>query len=110
LWGLFRSARLQATLELYVAARTDEALRNALRPIFDRHRSGFLLAARAFLPAAEDDPDFESNVTGILATLLGGAVLWSVVPEPDFFRSELAFVDRITRGSLRRLSPEGTST
>ena len=36
-WSLFRSERLQATLELYVAARTDESLRDALRPIFTTH-------------------------------------------------------------------------
>ena len=102
-WSLFRSERLQATLELYVAARTDEALREALRPIFTTHRSAFLSAARALLPASADEVQLESNVTGILATLLGGAVLWSVVPEPEFFQSELAFVDRIARAELARI-------
>jgi AcrR family transcriptional regulator len=105
-WSLFRSDRLQATLELYVAARTDEFLRNALRPIFTAHRSAFLSAARGLLPAAADERQFESNVTGILATLLGGALLWSVVPEPEFFQSELAFVDRIARAELARLGSE----
>jgi len=105
-WSLFRSDRLQATLELYVAARTDEPLRDALRPIFTAHRSAFLSAARALLPAAAAEAQFESNVTGILATLLGGALLWSVVPEPEFFQSELAFVDRIARAELARLSSE----
>ena len=102
-WTLFRSERLQATLELYVAARTDQSLRDALRPIFTTHRSAFLSAARALLPSSANEAHFESNVTGILATLLGGAVLWSVVPEPEFFQSELAFVDRITRAELARL-------
>ncbi len=102
-WTLFRSERLQATLELYVAARTDQSLRDALRPIFTTHRSAFLSAARALLPSTANEAHFESNVTGILATLLGGAVLWSVVPEPEFFQSELAFVDRITRAELARL-------
>jgi AcrR family transcriptional regulator len=106
LWSLFRSDRLQATLELYVAARTDESLRNALRPIFTAHRSSFLSTARGLMPASADERQFESNVTGILATLLGGALLWSVVPEPEFFQSELAFVDRIARAELARLSPE----
>ncbi|MBW2628672.1 MAG: hypothetical protein JRE45_13725, partial [Deltaproteobacteria bacterium] len=50
-----------------------------------------------------DESHFESNVTGILATLLGGALLWSVVPEPEFFQSELAFVDRIARAELARI-------
>lgn len=102
-WSLFRSERLQATLELYVAARTDEALRDALRPIFTTHRSAFLLAARALLPVSAGEAHFESTVTGILATLLGGALLWSVVPEPEFFQSELAFVDRIARAELARI-------
>jgi AcrR family transcriptional regulator len=102
-WSLFRSERLQATLELYVAARTDEALREALRPIFTMHRSAFLSAARALLPASANGTQFESNITGILATLLGGAVLWSVVPEPEFFRSELAFVERIAKAELARI-------
>lgn len=101
-WSLFRSERLQATLELYVAARTDETLRDALRPIFTMHRSAFVSAASALLPASADEADFESNVTGILSTLLGGAVLWSVVPEPDFFQSELAFVERIAKAQLSR--------
>lgn len=105
-WSLFRSDRLQATLELYVAARTDESLREALRPIFTTHRTAFLSAARALLPAGADGAHFESNVTGILATLLGGALLWSVVPEPEFFQSELAFVDRIARAELARLGSE----
>lgn len=102
-WSLFRSERLQATLELYVAARTDDALREALRPIFTMHRGAFLSAARALLPASADEAHFESNVTGILATLLGGAVLWSVVPEPEFFQSELSFVERIARAELARI-------
>lgn len=106
-WSLFRSDRLQATLELYVAARTDETLRGALRPIFKEHRGAFLSAARALLPSAEDASRFESTVTGILATLLGGALLWSVVPEPEFFQSELAFVDRTARAELARLGSEG---
>jgi hypothetical protein len=105
-WSLFRSERLQATLELYVAARTDESLREALRPIFTRHRSAFLSAARALLPATANETHFESNITGILATLLGGALLWSVVPEPEFFQSELAFVDRIAKAELARLGSE----
>jgi AcrR family transcriptional regulator len=102
-WSLFRSERLQATLELYVAARTDEALREALRPIFTMHRSAFLSAARTLLPASAGEAHFESSVTGILATLLGGAVLWSVVPEPEFFQSELAFVERVARAELARI-------
>jgi AcrR family transcriptional regulator len=106
-WMLFRSERLQATLELYVAARTDESLQEALRPIFTTHRRAFLSAARALLPATADEAHFESNVTGILATLLGGALLWSVAPEPEFFNSELAFVDRIARAELARLGSEG---
>lgn len=109
-WSLFRSERLQATLELYVAARTDETLREALRPIFTTHRSAFLSAARALLPASADELQFESNVTGILATLLGGAVLWSVVPEPEFFQSELAFVDRIARAELARFESSEEDT
>ncbi|MEM9727443.1 MAG: TetR family transcriptional regulator [Myxococcota bacterium] len=103
LWAVFRSDRMQATLELYVAARTDEALREALRPIFSRHRAAFLDAARSLLPDAADQAEFESNVTGILATLLGGSLLWSVVPEQSFLERELAFVDRIARGELVRL-------
>ena len=102
LWSLFRSDRLQATLELYVAARTDESLRAALRPIFTTHRNAFLTAARTLLPTTSDQARFESTVTGILATLLGGALLWSVVPEPSFFQSELAFVDRIAKAELAR--------
>ena len=104
LWSLFRSDRLQATLELYVAARTDESLRGALRPIFTKHRDAFLSAARAFLPATADTARFESTVTGILATLLGGALLWSVAPEPEFFHSELAFVERVAKAELARVA------
>lgn len=103
LWSVFRSDRMQATFELYVAARTDDGLRAALRPIFTRHRNAFLAAARSLLPDAADEAEFESNVTGILATLLGGALLWSVVPEQGFLRPELAFVERIARGELTRL-------
>ncbi|MEM7433812.1 MAG: helix-turn-helix domain-containing protein [Myxococcota bacterium] len=102
LWAVFRSPRMLATLELYVAARTDEALREALRPIFTRHRTAFLDAARALLPDTEDEATFESNVTGLLATLLGGALLWSVVPEQGFLQPELAFVDRIARVEFAR--------
>lgn len=109
-WSLFRSERLQATLELYVAARTDDALRDALRPIFTTHRSAFLSAARALLPVAADEAQFESNVTGILATLLGGALLWSVVPEPEFFHSELAFVERIAKAELARIEASEEDT
>jgi hypothetical protein len=35
--------------------------------------------------------------------LLGGALLWSVVPEPEFFQSELAFVERVAKAELARI-------
>lgn len=108
-WSLFRSDRLQATLELYVAARTDGALRAALRPIFTTHRNAFLTAAQSWLPAGPDRARFESTVTGVLATLLGGALLWSVVPEPDFFQSELVFVDRVVKAELALTGAKGES-
>lgn len=105
-WSLFRSERLQASLELYVAARTDEALREAFQPIVTLHRSELLSAARAYFPAFADEPNFESTIMGIMATLLGGSLLWSITPEPDFFHSELSFVDRVVKAELARTSQE----
>lgn len=82
LWAIFLTPELYAVLELYIAARTDEPLRQALAPVLLCHRANLLAEARTLFPeAAAKNPRFELVVDGVLTAMQGAALSVAVLPE-----------------------------
>jgi AcrR family transcriptional regulator len=82
LWAIFVTPELYAVLELYIAARTDAKLREALRPVLMVHRGNLMMEARKLFPeAAVQNPRFEQSVDGLLATMQGAALSAAVITE-----------------------------
>jgi AcrR family transcriptional regulator len=84
----FDSPLFEATLELFVAARTDPEVRDHLRRL-ERNVSRSVRAAApsALGPEVAASPDFERKVDMALATIRGLAVLRLIEPDRNLKRS-----------------------
>ena len=51
LWDIYQEERLQAVLELYMASRTDDALREVLNPVVSDHFDAIMEIAGVLFPA-----------------------------------------------------------
>lgn len=106
LWEVYTDPALYGGFELFLAARTDPALRAVTGPILKAHLARELSLARQLFPvAAATHPRFEATVVGLLATLQGlavGAAAWPL-PE-DGARPErpveLDFIEELARREL----------
>jgi AcrR family transcriptional regulator len=101
LWKIFRTREMRATFEVYIAARTDDAIAHRLAPILDRHRDAILAQARALFPprAHEREHDFETAVDAIVYSMQGAA-LGLFAPRPGLEVDHLAFLERLARREL----------
>ncbi len=101
LWRIFRTREMRATFEVYIAARTDDAIAQRLVPILDRHRDAILAQARALFPppAGARDHDFETAVDAIVYSMQGAA-LGLFAPRPELEVDHLAFLERLARREL----------
>ncbi|MBX3183087.1 MAG: TetR/AcrR family transcriptional regulator [Polyangiaceae bacterium] len=102
LWGVFTDGPLQAAFELYVAARTDPALRATLSPVLTQHRENVRVEAALFFPEAAKHPDFRSTIDGVMAAMQGAALSGMVLPQPRSSQGELAFIRRAARAEFAR--------
>jgi len=101
LWAVFTTQELHAVLELYVAARTDEPLRQALVPVVLLHRMNLLAEARALFPeAAAANPRFEKLVDGLLSAVQGAATTAALLPEVPVGEEVVAYLEYICRPEL----------
>lgn len=97
----FAEPRLQAAFELYVAARTDASLREAIEPAMRAHRQNLKTVAHALFPEeAARTPTFEAAVDLILDTLQGAALGALVLPDPDSDAPVFALLERWVDGEL----------
>ena len=101
LWSVFLTPALYAVVELYIAARTDEPLRQALVPVLTQHRENLRSeATRMFPQAATHNPRFEVAVDGIMAAMQGAALSVAVLREVSGTSEMAAFVEQICRREL----------
>jgi AcrR family transcriptional regulator len=101
LWAVFTTQELHAVLELYVAARTDEHLRQALVPVVLLHRMNLIAEARALFPeAAAANPRFESLVDGLLSAVQGAALTAALLPEVPVGDQVLQYLEHVCRPEL----------
>lgn len=106
LWEVYTDPALYGGFELFLAARTDPALRAVTGPILQAHVARELELARLLFPdAADSHPRFDATVVGLLATLQGLAVGAAAWPLPgDGVRPErpveLDFIEELVRREL----------
>lgn len=98
LWETFQQPELVASYELHIAARTDDDLRAALRPILDAHTEGIYAIAREVFPErAATDPQFDRTVGVIVSAMQGAAIsafIRGIVQETDAFLDYLEWLAR----------------
>jgi AcrR family transcriptional regulator len=99
LWTQFSSPLFLGGLELWVAARTDAALREALLP-FERElrRVARQLVVDLFGRPANEHPDFPDVVTLVLSTMHGTAL--QRILQPTTVRRQHALLERMVRSLL----------
>jgi len=101
LWAVFLMPELYAVVELYIVARTDEALREALVPVMAEHRENLLAEARLIFPeAAAENPRFDMAVDGIMAAMQGAAMNAAVVRDLSQAAEFATFVEQVCRREL----------
>ena len=99
LWGVFRTEGLAAAVELFTAARTDEALASALRPALEAHMSNIVSEAELLFPEMAGHPALPALVSGVICTMQGASL---VAPLHDG-SLERAFVERATLAECQRI-------
>lgn len=77
--GIFASPRLHAAFDLYVAARTDAALRTVLRPVLVQHMTNLEALARDLFPDTPVDAKRFAAIVGLTVNALQGAALGALV-------------------------------
>jgi AcrR family transcriptional regulator len=75
LWRLFASDLFVAILDISAAARTDEELAVAMKPMELEHGRGMLLMCRALFAAGPDDSSVDPLIAMTLSTVRGLAIL-----------------------------------
>ena len=86
IWAVHKSAAFKASLELWIAARSDEDLRRNMRALEREISATISAAAREVLPEEERTPELLELVDVCLATVRGYAMLAPVVPQASLER------------------------
>lgn len=102
LWRVFSSPRLTAAFELYLAARTDEELAGAIRPVLEAHQDNLQAEAREHFPVlAEINPRFGETVSTLMNLMQGAALAAAALPlDPRAERAQQASFRRVAREQL----------
>lgn len=101
LWDVFTDAQLYGVFEVFLAARTDDALRERLTPIIEAHAAAELAIARLLFPeAAATNERFDAVVLSVLTTLQGAAVAHAALPTTPHGPVELSFLANLVRSEL----------
>jgi AcrR family transcriptional regulator len=106
LWAVFRRREMRAVFELYVAARTDQALEGVLAPTLATHRERILNEARRLFPEASAHPEFPMVIDAIVYAMQG-ASLELFAPNRGEDRRLLALFERMARSEMKRLFDGG---
>lgn len=103
--AIFARPDVAASLELHMAARTDQALREALAPVVEQHRREILELARELFPAASThNPRFDTYVDLVLSMLQGALVGALARPSPEQPKPERAETDEDLLDALEWLA------
>lgn len=109
LWAIFRSAAMPAVFDVYVAARTDDALQAELAPLLDSHRGRILAEAKSLFPERADHPEFDAVIDAVVYSMQG-VTLGLFAPDSQTEARHLAFFERLARRELEHIElPKTTS-
>jgi AcrR family transcriptional regulator len=86
IWAVHKSAAFKASLELWIAARSDDELRRNMRKLEREISATIGSAARTAIPEQDRTPELLELVDVGLATVRGYAMLAPVVPPADLER------------------------
>jgi len=101
LWAVFLKPELYVVVELYIAARTDDSLREALVPVTAQHREHLLEEARRLFPvSAAKNPRFDVAVDAIMATMQGAAISAVTINDPPRVARFTQFLEHVCRREL----------
>jgi AcrR family transcriptional regulator len=110
LWKVFRLPAMQGLFEVYLAARTDLELGEALEPLLSVHRENIFAEARRLFPELAERPELEGALaTGVDAVVyaMQGVALGLFRSDDHREREHLAFFERL---ALHELSVAGLAT
>lgn len=105
LWAIFRAPDMPAVFDVYVAARTDEALAAELTPLLDSHRSRVLGEAHVLFPEHAAHPDFDGVIDAVVYAMQGAA-LGMFAPDSESEARYLALFERLARRELEQIEPK----
>lgn len=100
LWDLYRRPDLLAALELYVAARTDEELRDALARLERPHHERTLALAERTFPELADHPTFRTGVTLVIDAVQGAAIRALAIGDDQQLDDERALLTSLAHAVL----------
>lgn len=92
LWGIYQRPSLQAVFELYMAARTDEVLREVLQPIVTAHLESVTEIAKLIFPTVVDSRLFNDTIISLMMALQGASLMIGMVPESHEAHLHLDFL------------------
>ncbi len=105
----YRRPELTAAFEVYLAARSDEALARELRQVADRHRAGIRALAARLFPEAARDPDRLAAAVDLAMDALQGEALSSLAnPDPSRTRRVVDLLADLLRPVLEPGCPDAT--
>lgn len=99
LFRIFRRDEMHAVFEVYMAARTDEALAEALGPILEHHRQRILEQAAAIFGELSSSHSFAPAVDAVVYAMQG--VIIGMFTKGDAAEAQhVAFFERLARHEL----------
>ncbi len=99
LWEIFKRPALRAVFELYIAAQTDDDLREHLEPVMLDHRDNLHAVAALMFPGAAAEPQFINAIDCIVNALQGMAV-GLLAPAPDAVEAQLSYLENLACAEL----------
>lgn len=108
LWKTYSDPRVLGVFELYLAARTDPALKRLLEPVVSEHFQAITDFARVIFPdGAKNNPDFDDTVHAILLKLHGAALMATIMSAgPDRAALLRKLIQRLAQQELGALDLE----
>ena len=99
LFKIFRRSEMQAVFEVYMVARTEPQLGEALGPILEHHRLRILEQAEALFPEMGASPAFAPAVDAVVYAMQG-VIVGMFTADDRAEAQHLAFFERLARHEL----------
>lgn len=102
LWRIMKTPEYLATNEVYLAARSEQRLAEAIRPMARRHQAALLENARALYG---NSPQHEDVFDMLILTIQAAAIDSVALQDPATDRRRLAYIEALARRELAGARP-----